>query len=70
MTHLDLVKMDARPREIEPDRFGVAEEMDLVSARGQLSAERRRENAAAPDQRKTGDPDLERRGTLGKGFGC
>jgi hypothetical protein len=57
--HLDLVKMDARAGEIEPDWFGVAEEMDVVSARGQLRPECRRQNPAAADERKTGDPNLE-----------
>jgi hypothetical protein len=61
VSHLDLMEVDARPGEIEPDRFGVAEEMDLVPARGQLGAEGRGQNATAPYQRKTGDPNLERR---------
>ena len=60
VTDLHLMKMDSGQGEIEPDRFGVAEEMDFVAARGQLRAERRRENATAADERKTGDPDLER----------
>ena len=60
VSHLDLVEMNARERKIEPDRFGVTEKMDVVTARCQLSPERGRENAAAADERETNDADLER----------
>ena len=60
LTDRDLVEVNSRRRKVEPDRFGVAEEMNRVAAGREFGAERGRENSAAPDQRKTGDPDLER----------
>jgi hypothetical protein len=34
--------------------------MDVMTARGQLRAKRRRQNSAAADERKTNDSDFER----------
>jgi hypothetical protein len=61
VTDGDLMKMNPRQGEIEPDWFGVAEEMNLVPTRRQLSAKRGRQNPASSDQRKTDYSDLERR---------
>ena len=61
VSYVDLVKMNARPGEIEPDRFRVAEEVNGMAAGRELRAERGRENSTAPYQRKTGDRNLERR---------
>ena len=60
LTDGDLMEMNSRRRKIEPDWFGVAEEMDGVAAGREVGAERGRENPAPSDKRKTGDPDLER----------
>ena len=56
-----LVKMDPRLGKIEPDRPVMTEEVNLVAAIGQLHSKSGGENAAAADQRKTDDPNLERR---------
>jgi hypothetical protein len=56
----DLMKMNSRQGEIEPDGFGVTKEMHVVTAGRQLSAERGRENPATADQGEASDPDLER----------
>ena len=58
---LDLVEMNSRAGQIEANGAGVAKEVDVVAARGQLHPESRSEYPAPADQRKTGDPDLERR---------
>ena len=50
LTDGDLMEMNSRRRKIEPDRFGVAEEMDGVAAGRELGAERGRENSASSDQ--------------------
>ena len=64
-TDRDLVKVNSRRRKIEPDRFRVAEEMNLVSARRQFGPERGGENSAAADERKTGDPNFKSRDFIG-----
>src|SRR2546423_5352829 len=60
VSDFDLVKMNSRQGKMEPDRFRVAEETDVVTARRQLGPERCRQDTAAADQRETNDPYLER----------
>src|ERR1041384_1921587 len=56
----DFMEMDSRQTQIEPDWLGVAEEVDVGSARSQFGSQRRRQDSASADKRKTGDPDFER----------
>ena len=58
--HDHLVKENPRLGEIEPDRFGGAEEVDLVPSLRQLRTERSRKDAAPADERITSDADVER----------
>jgi hypothetical protein len=60
VSDLDFVKMNSRERKIEPNWFGVAEKVDVVSARRQLRAERRRQNSASADEWKANESDFER----------
>jgi hypothetical protein len=69
VSDVDLVKMNSRQGKIEPDRFGVAEEMDVVTPRREFHPERSRQDPAAADERKTGNPDLERLRHFGNGVG-
>src|SRR5207237_8967783 len=49
----DFVKMNSRQTEIEPDWFGVAEKMDVVTARRQLRPERRHEDGGGSGEGAT-----------------
>ena len=57
----DFVELNPRQRQIEPNRFRVAEEMDVVTASRQFRSKRRSQNSATADERKASDPNLERR---------
>ena len=46
---------------IEPDGLRVTKKMDVVAAGSELGPKRGRQDSAAANQRKTNDPNFERR---------
>ena len=56
--HRDLMKKNSRRSKIEPYRFCVAEEMDLVPARCQLTSKCAGKDAASADEREASDAKL------------
>ena len=54
----DLVKMDVRVVGIHADRWSVADEMDVVAARGELLAEFGGDDAGAAVSGVAGDADF------------
>src|SRR6266487_5767745 len=58
---LDPMEMKMLLRQLQPNRWSVAEEMNFMAAARQFRSEGRRQNPASADQRKTCNPDFERR---------
>src|SRR6187551_1470746 len=57
---IDSVEMKIVLRQVQPDGLSITEEVNFMPAARQLRPERRREDSASADQRKTGDPNFER----------
>ena len=61
MRDLDPMELKILLRQPQPNRLSVAEEMNFMTAARQFRSEGRRQNPASADQRKTCNPDFERR---------
>ena len=57
MRQLDQMKVKIRSCQVEANRTGVTEKVNLVPSTGQSRSESGGENTAPADQRKTGDPN-------------
>src|SRR5213595_2060702 len=57
----DSMEMKTLLRQVQSNGLSITEEVNFMTAAGQFRSEGRRQNPASADQRKTCNPDFERR---------